>query len=46
MNEDEKILSKQGFYFIKKLNDGTYVAEHNKTTYYGLYIDKGVVRQK
>jgi len=41
------ILKEQGFFFIRRSSDGTYIAVHNKTTYYGLYVDgAGVVRQK
>ena len=42
-----EVLKKQGFCFIKLLSDGTYVAEHNKTTYYGLYVVEGkIVKQR
>ena len=39
--DDIIVLKNQGFFFIKKLADGTYKA-HN-TTYYGLYIIGNVV---
>lgn len=40
---DIEILKRQGFFLIRKLGDGTYIAQHRNTTYYGLYV---VVRQK
>jgi hypothetical protein len=43
---DFDILKQQGFSFIKKLSNGTYVAQHNKTTYYGLYVEAGKIRQQ
>lgn len=43
---DYDFLKRQGFYLLKKMNDGTFIGEYNKTTYYGLYVDNGVVRQK
>lgn len=47
MEEDEiEFLRKQGFSFIRKMGDGTYVAEYSKTTYYGLYVDGNIVRQR
>jgi hypothetical protein len=44
--DDIIVLKNQGFFFIKKLADGTYKAQYNNTTYYGLYIIGNVVKQK
>lgn len=40
-----EVLKKQGFFFIKKLKNGTYKAQHNKTVYYNLYVEGETVKQ-
>lgn len=42
---EKSILREAGFYYIRKSENGTYCATHNITTYYGLYIIDGTVRQ-
>jgi hypothetical protein len=42
----EEVLRKQGFCFIRRLGDGTYVAQYRNITYYGLYVVDGVVKQR
>jgi hypothetical protein len=43
---DINVLKSQGFFCIKQLKDGTYKAQYDKTTYYGLYVVENVVKQK
>jgi hypothetical protein len=47
MEQEQDILTLRhaGFFWIKKSKDGTYCATHNKTTYHGLYIVNGIIKQ-